>query len=163
MGKILPILSSNREDFKENVKYLKQSVRSSCIPNNKVKICEIWDRNHEIVYGLNIFNMGWKLVEDFKMKNDKYFFHDRFDLILDRFIEIQKHNFSLFVSLQIADKITIDDEVQIEATISHKQTFKVLAEYKSAIEKNIVEFAPFQKIFEHGKKRESTSEKQSES
>jgi hypothetical protein len=164
LGKILPILSTTKKDYhEENVKYLKQCMRSLCVPNDKVKIVEVLDRNHKILYDLNIFNMGWKLVEDFIMNNDEKFFCDRFDLFLDRFIEIQIHNLNLFASLRLEDKITIieDKEIQTNASIFDKNKFKVLTESNTGVtEKNLIEFAPFQKIFEYGKIIESIAENQ---
>lgn len=138
-------------------------MRSLCVPNDKVKIVEVLDRNHKILNDLNIFNMGWKLVEDFIMNNDEKFFCDRFDLFLDRFIEIQIHNLNLFASLRLEDKITIieDKEIQTNASIFDKNKFKVLTESNTGVtEKNLIEFAPFQKIFEYGKIIESIAENQ---
>lgn len=109
-----------------------------------------------VIYDLNIFNMGGELVEDFKPERtsnkmfENSFLNDRFDLIVDRFLEIQKHNFNTFKSLKLGDIITMTEYkfFHHDALISNKEKFKVISKYNpDVVEESIVTTAPFRRIY----------------
>ena len=101
---------------------------------------------------LNIFNMGGELVKDFKIKdvNETKYYHDRFDLILDRFLEIQTHNFHVFSNLDlgcILESASSHGSYHHDSIISDKKMFKVIGKYRDAVKEDcIVKVAPFRKL-----------------